>query len=116
MNIHESNLLHLVHVVAVLLLAAFTFYAFAARPETRKRVLVITGMSSLLILLTGIRMWQAVLDFAPLGWITVKLVCWLGLSAAGGLAYRRRDKVKGLMVAVLTLAVVAVAMVFYRPF
>lgn len=116
MNAHELNLLHLLHVVAALMLAAFTFFAFAGAPETRKRVLAITGVASLLILLTGIRMWQGMLKFEPAGWVIVKIVCWLGLSAISGLAYRKRDKVNLFMVIVLGLGTVAVAMVYYRPF
>ncbi|MBI4626859.1 MAG: hypothetical protein HY736_27010 [Verrucomicrobia bacterium] len=116
MNAHELNLLHFLHVIAALILAAFTFFAFAAAPETRRRVIVITGVASLVILLTGIRMWQGVLKFEPAGWVIVKLVCWLGLSALSGIAYRKRDKVNLLMAIVLGLATVAVGMVYYRPF
>lgn len=116
MNPHELNFLHACHVIAVLTLTAFTFFAFAGTPDTRKRVMLITGVASLLILLTGIRLWQGVLKFAPAGWIFVKIACWLGLSALSGIAYRKRDKANLLMSIALILAVVAVAMVYVRPF
>ncbi len=116
MNIHEVNLLHAVHVIAVVVLIAYTFFGFAGAPETRKRVLAITGVASVLALLTGIRMWQGMFGFAAAGWIIVKLVCWLGLSALTGVAYRKRDKVNALMVIVLLLAVIAVVMVYHKPF
>jgi hypothetical protein len=116
MNPAELNLLHVVHVASVLIVAAYTFFAFAAPPETRKRVLMITGIATLLVLLTGIRMWQGMYGLTNMGWIWVKIVCWVGLSALTGFAYRKRDKTNALMVVGLLLAVVALAMVYYRPF
>ena len=106
----------MVHVAAVVVLIAYTFFAFAGAPETRKRVLMITGIASLLALLTGIRMWQGMFAFSMMGWVIVKLVCWLGLSALTGVAYRKRDQANTLMVVVLALAVVALVMVYHRPF
>jgi hypothetical protein len=104
------------HVASVLILAAYTFFAFAAAADTRKRVLMITGIATLLVLLTGIRMWQGMYSFTNLGWIWVKIVCWVGLSALSGLAYRKRNLTNMLMVVGLLLAVVALVMVYYRPF
>ncbi len=116
MNPAENNALHVVHVAAVVILIAYTFFGFAGAPETRKRVLAITGVASLLALLTGIRMWQGLYSFSALGWVIVKLVCWLGLSALTGMAYRKRDKVNALMIVALTRTIVALAMVYIRPF
>jgi hypothetical protein len=112
MNPAEINILHAVHVIAVIVLIAFTFFAFAASQETRKRVLMITGVASLLVVLTGFRMWQGMYGLAALGWIFVKLACWLGLSALTGLAYRKRDQVNMLMSVALVLTVVALVMVY----
>ena len=116
MNPHEINLLHVVHVAAVVILIAYTFLGFAGTPDTRKRVLVMTGIASLLILLTGIRMWQGMFAFKMMGWILVKGFCWLVLSALTGVAYRKREKVGALTVIVLGLTVVALVMVYHRPF
>ena len=116
MNIQELNALHVVHVLAVLVLVAYTFFAFAGAAETKKRVMMITGIASLLVLLTGIRMWQGVFGFHAFGWIIVKIVCWLGLSALTGLAYRKRDKANLLMIVALVLATTALAMVYVKPF
>jgi chromate transport protein ChrA len=50
------------------------------------------------------------------GWLVVKVVCWLGLSALAGIGYRRRGKA-GLLIAVaLFLIVTAVTMVYLKPF
>jgi hypothetical protein len=116
MSPHELNALHIVHVAAVLALLAYTFYAFAAAPETRRRVLAVTGIAALVVIATGIRMWQGLYDFALLGWIVVKIVCLLGIASLVGLAYRRRDKACLLMAIVLALAILAVAMVYSKPF
>jgi hypothetical protein len=116
MNPIEYNVLHLLHVAAAFVLVGYTFYAFAAPPETRKRTLLWTGSAALVMLLTGLRMWQALYSFAPAGWIVVKIVCWLGLSALGGIAYRRRAQA-GLFAGIaLLLVVIAVAMVYLKPF
>ena len=116
MNAKELLLLHALHVIAAIVLVAYTFYAFAAAQDTRKRVLAITGVATLLVLLTGIRMWQGMFGFAGHGWIIVKLVCWLGLSALTGMAYRKRDKASGFMILALVLTAVSVVMVYYKPF
>lgn len=116
MNPHELTALLVLHVAAVLMLLAYTFFAFAAPPETRKRVLMISGIASLVVLLTGVRMWQGVFGFHAFGWIIVKVGCWLGLSALTGVAYRKRDQANMLMIVALALAITAVAMVYVKPF
>ncbi len=116
MNPYESNLLHVLHVAAALVLMGQTFYAFAAPPETRRKVLIWAGGASLVMLLTGVRLWQMVFGFAPAGWLIVKIVCWLGLSALAGIAYRRRELAGVLTWVAMILAVTAVAMVYVKPF
>ena len=116
MNPYESNLLHVLHVAGALVLMSQTCYAFAAPPETRRKVLIWSGVASLVMLLTGVRMWQTVFGFAPAGWLIVKIVCWLGLSALAGIAYRRRELVGALAWVAMILAVTAVAMVYVKPF
>jgi hypothetical protein len=115
MSPFELNLLHVLHIASVVVVIAFTFYAFAAAPETKKSVMIITGIATVLALLTGIRMWQGMFNFSLLGWVLVKIVCWIGLSALTGVAYRRRDKTGALMTVVLLLAVVALVMVYWKP-
>ena len=116
MSPQELATLHVLHLTGVLVLIGFTFFAFAGPAETRPRVLMITGIASLLVLLTGVRMWQSLLGFHVFGWIVVKLVCWLGLSAISGVAYRKRALTNTLMVTTLGLAITAVAMAFVKPF
>jgi hypothetical protein len=116
MGPNEITALHIVHVSAVLTLIAFTFYAFAAPPETRKKVLALTGIAFLIVALTGLRMWQGLYGFAFLGWIVVKIVCAVGIAGLVGLGYRRRAQAGLLMAVVLALAILAVVMVYAKPF
>jgi len=103
------------HLSSVIVLVAYTFYAFAAPEETRRRVLMITGVATLLVLVSGFGMLHKQHLGLP-GWAIVKFVCWLGMSAMAGVAYRRRAQADLFMLITLVLAITAVAMVFVRPF
>jgi hypothetical protein len=106
---------YILHVISVLVLTGYTFYAFAAAPETRKRVMMITGIASLLALIAGFGL-QAKLNYGFPGWLIVKLVCWLGLSALAGFGYRRRGAAGTLALVAVVLAGIAVVMVYTKPF
>jgi hypothetical protein len=112
----EFNILHVVHIVAALALFGSTFYAFGGPPETRKRLLMYSGLASLIVLLAGLRMWQVQFNFAASGWIFVKMICWVGVSALTGLGYRRREKAGLFAVLALVFGAIAVIMAFYKPF
>jgi hypothetical protein len=104
-----------IHLSSIIVLLGYTFYAFAAPAETRRRVLMITGVSSLLVLVTGFGMLHRLHLGFP-GWAIVKGVCWLGLSMIAGIAYRRRAQADAFMMIAFALAITAVAMVYVRPF
>jgi hypothetical protein len=106
---------HILHVVSLLVLTGYTFYAFAAPEETRKRVLITTGVASLLALVAGFGL-QAKLMVGWPGWLMVKIVCWLGLTALAGIGYRRRSAAGTLAVIAIALLFLAVLMVYQRPF
>jgi hypothetical protein len=115
MNAFELNMLHVVHVASIVVLLAYTFYAFAAAPETRKGVLIISGIATLLVFATGIRMWQGMFHFVYMGWIAVKIACWVILSGLTGLAYRRRAQASLFMAIALIVTVIALVMVYWKP-
>jgi len=115
MNPAEYNALHIIHVFSAIALVATVFYACAGAPETRKKTLMLSGIASLLVLLTGVRLWQGLYNFTG-GWAIVKVVCWLGLSAFGGIAYKRRAKVGLWITLSLVLSLLALAMVYVKPF
>ncbi|PTX91038.1 hypothetical protein [Opitutus sp. ER46] len=115
MSLFELNLLHVLHVASLVVLLAFTVYAFAAQPESRKRVMIITGIATLLALVTGIRMWQGMFGFVMATWVIVKLVCWLALSALAGIGYRKRNSAGALISVILGIATLALVMVYWKP-
>jgi uncharacterized membrane protein len=106
----------ILHVVSALVLTGYTFYAFAAPAETRKRVLMITGIASLVMFVAGFGLLSKVYNNQFTGWVIVKLVCWLLLSGLAGMAYRKREKAGVFMVVALALVVAAVYMVYAKPF
>jgi hypothetical protein len=107
---------YVIHVVSLLLLTGYTFYAFAAPAETRKKVLMITGIASLLMLISGFGLISKLYANNFTGWMIVKMVCWLGISGLAGVAYRRREKVKLFATLAVAFAFVAVLMVYTKPF
>ena len=111
----SPTIYYILHVTAVLVLTGYTFYAFAAAPETRKRVMMITGIASIVALVGGFGL-QAKLNYGFPGWIIVKLVCWLGLSALAGFGYRKRGAAGALAAVALLFAFIAVVMVYTKPF
>jgi hypothetical protein len=111
----SQTALLITHLSAVFVLLGYTFYAFAAPLETRRRVMMITGTAILVVLLTG----GAMLGKLHLGfphWAIVKLVCLLGLGSMASFAYRRRAQADAFMLLTLVLAIIAVVMVYVRPF
>lgn len=111
-----SLVYYILHVSSVLALFGFTFYAFAAPAETRKKVLAITGIASVLILISGFGMISRIYANDITGWMIVKFVCWLGLSALTGIGYRRRASAGMFTWIALVLGFVAVVMVYLKPF
>lgn len=115
MNPAEHNALLIIHLFSIIVMVACIFYAAAGAPETKKKVMMWSGIATLLAVLTGVRMWQALYGF-HMGWPIVKLVCWLGLAAFAGIAYRRREKAGLWITLSLVLSAVALVMVYVRPF
>jgi hypothetical protein len=104
-----------IHLSAIIVLLGYTFYAFAAPQETRRRVLAITGIAALVVIVTGFGMLHRLRLGTP-AWALVKFGCLLGLAAISGIAYRRRAQADAFMLIALALAVTAVVMVYVRPF
>jgi uncharacterized membrane protein SirB2 len=98
-------------------LTAHTFMAFAnPAPENRKRTMMITGIAALLMFISGYGMLHLLKIAYTTGWVLVKFVCWLGLSALAGVAYRRAHLRGVLSIVALALITVALFMVYLRPF
>ena len=109
----NSQLFLLLHVTSVILLSCVTFAAFAApHQDNRRTFLMISGVLSLLVFLTGF----GILGGAPPGWAMVKVVCWLVLSGLTGMAFRMTGQIRMLATVAVVAIVIAVAMVTYKPF
>ena len=107
---------HLLHLFSLFVLTAHTYMAFAnPAPENRKRTLMITGIASLLVLVSGFGLMAKLYDNHLAGWMVVKLVCWLGFSALSGIVYRK-SHLRGLLSFLgLALLLIALVMVYLKP-
>lgn len=105
------------HLLSLAVLSAHTFMAFAnPAPENRKRTMMVTGIAALLMLVSGFAMLSINKISFSAGWVIVKLVCWLGLAAMAGLAYRKAHLRGVLSFVTLVLVATAFVMVYFRPF
>jgi hypothetical protein len=109
------NVYHVLHVGGAILMTAYVFRAFAAPPQTRKATLAISGTLSLIVAIAGFALLGKLgLEFP--GWAIVKIGCWLGLAALAGLGYRLPSMRSLLSLIAAALVLIAVYMVYYRPF
>ena len=108
---------HLLHVFSLLVLTAQTYMAFAnPDPESRKRTMMITGIASLLMLVSGFAMFAKLYQNHWAGWIVLKLFCWLGFTALGGIVYRKAH-LRGLLSLLgMTILLIALVMIYLKPF
>ena len=81
-----------IHLLSLLTLTGGAFYAFAGAPETKKKVLMITGIASVLMIVSGFGLLAKLYNNQFATWVVLKLVAWLGVSALMGIGYRKRDK------------------------
>lgn len=104
---------YLLHLFSLFVLTAHTFMAFAnPDPANRKQTMIITGIATLLVLVSGFGLLAKLHANQFEAWVIVKLVCWLGLSALAGIAYRRPHLRSVLAVIALGLILVALFMVY----
>ncbi|MEO5960760.1 MAG: hypothetical protein ABIZ49_06820 [Opitutaceae bacterium] len=104
---------YILHLASLFVLAGYTFYAFGAPLETKKRVMTITGIAAVLALVAGFALVKKTGHNFSDGWLIVKMVCWLGLAGLAGFGYRRRGAAGILAVIAGALIVVALTMVYY---
>jgi hypothetical protein len=111
----DQRFYYVLHLVSLFILTAYTFRAFAApTPQTRRANLMITGIAALLALVAGFGL-LAKLQLKLEGYLIVKLVCWLGLSALAGVAHKQ-GRAGALPAVAVVLIVVAAYCVYYKPF
>lgn len=108
---------HVIHVFSLTALVGYSFYAFAApAPQTKKRVMMFTGIAALAMIIAGAGLMAKMGYSWKSGWVWIKIVCLLGLTALPGMAYRRREKAGTFIIVALLLVLIAISMVYYKPF
>ncbi len=107
---------YILHVASLLALTAGVFYGFAGAPGTRKTVMIVTGIASILMLVSGFGLLAKIHANQFSTWVIVKLVVWLALSALAGIGYRKRDQAGLFMGIVGLLLFVGLLMVYYVRF
>ncbi len=108
---------YILHVFALLVLTAQTFSAFAnPAPENRKQTMIITGVAGLLMIFAGFGLISKVYANHFAGWMFVKMACWLVFTALGGLAYRRPHLRGKLAFTAFAVLLIALVMVYVKPF
>ena len=106
----------ILHIFSVMVLTGITFAALATpRPEARRLFLMWSGTFALLSFVSGFGL-LGLMRFGFPGWIIVKLACWLALAALTGLAFRRPEQARSLMVITVLAVLIAVGMVVLKPF
>lgn len=110
------ELYQIVHIFSVILMTAVTFAALASpRPENKRRSMMWSGILAVVALVSGFGL-LARLGLAVRGWVAIKLVCWLGLTALTSLAYRQPGQGRSLTLLTLIAVFLAVSMVVMKPF
>ena len=110
------SLFHIMHLVFIISLVALTAAAIAApKPENRKLFLAGSGFCSLVVFISGFMLLASIKAGFPL-WAIVKVLCWLGISALAGIAFRKLELGKQLSIGLICLVVLAVTMVSIKPF
>ena len=107
----------ILHTFAVLVLTSQAFTAFS-KPEAtiRKRTLILSGSAGLVMLLSGFGMAHQLYQGHVFGWMIVKLFCLIGVAALAGQVYRRTHLRALFAVAALALLLLALTMVYTKPF
>lgn len=109
------SLYYFLHVASALFLAGGVFYALAAPEETRRRTMILTGIAALLMLFGGFGLLAKIHANHFYFWVIVKIICWAGLAALAGVAYRRRGQAGLWAKLAAVLIAVGVAMAYFKP-
>lgn len=109
------SIFHIVHLAALFSLVAVTAAAFSSpMAEKRKVCLMLSGIFSLLVLLTGFGL-LGILKLGVPGWSLVKLLCWLVLPVLSGLVFRKPELVRSYWVVTAVSVAIALTMVSLKP-
>jgi len=109
------SIFYIIHVLSIATLFGTCIGACVAPvPESRKKMLMFSGIASLGVFITGFGM-AGMLHFGFPGWILVKIACWLALSVVVGLFFRMPEKKASLIKISTLLVLLALVMVYVKP-
>jgi len=112
----DPRLFHILHLLGVIVLVGSIFAAFAnPTPLLRRKLLSASGISSVVVVIAGFGL-AGLLKYGFPTWIIIKIVCWLGLSGLTGLIFRNPKKIPIYAATTMVLLIVALYMVYFRPF
>ena len=111
----------ILHVGSVLFLIATIFAIFAGAPESKRKGLsILVGVLTLLVLVAGFGAATKALQLpSPVQWpvwLWGKVVCWLGIAAIGGMAFKKRSNPAPFIAAIVILVLLALFFVYVKPF
>ena len=107
----------ILHVGSVLIVFGLTFSAFANPTAARKRALLMgSGIAAVVALVAAFGLISKVYSNQFQGWMFVKLGVWLAVASLGGIVFRRPQKAGLFAWITAVLGVLAVYMVYARPF
>lgn len=113
---HAFSPFYILHLLSLFILVGVWFAAIAhPTAETRKKMLMYSGIASLGVMLTGFGM-LGMMHMGWPGWAVVKIVCWLLLSALLGQVFRKPEQARSFAGLVILLVAVALVMVYTKPF
>ena len=109
---------HVLHVTAIILMAAITFQSCADPDESKKRKrMMLGGIAAFIAFVAGFGLLaKAEPAIGWPGWVIVKLICFLGIAGLSGAVYRSPSKGDTFSLITAVLVAVAVYCVYYRPF
>ncbi len=110
----------ILHVASILFLTGAAFAVFGGAPDARRKLIMMAGgILSLLALVAGFGLAAKKLMLPnPMtwpAWLWVKVLCWLWLSAIGGIAFRRREQTPRWIAMTALVLLVALVMAFVKP-
>lgn len=109
----KLHIYQVLHVASMVLMTGFLFQAFAnPDPRNKKRSGILIGSLALLMLIGGFGLVSALHVGFP-WWVIVKSVCWFGLVAMSGLAYRKPERIPLLSGAAIALILIAIITVYF---
>ena len=107
---------HVIHVVSIILMTGYIFRAFTNPAPSEKKInMIATHTLAMLALIGGFGL-LAKLKYGFPGWVIVKVLCWIGLVALASMVYKKKHLTGLFSLITIVIVIIAVIMVYVRPF